>query len=114
MLYRVAVEALLNVSQHSSAKNVCVRLERAGSSVVMSIDDDGVGFSHEQARARLRDGHFGLVGMRERIELGGGRWSLDSTPGRGTRITASLPDLSGVSTPPVRRSESEFEHVVPA
>jgi signal transduction histidine kinase len=80
----------------------------------MSIEDDGVGFSHEQARARLRDGHFGLVGMRERIELSGGRWNLDSTPGRGTRITVSLPDLTGVSVTPVRPSEIEFEHVVPA
>ncbi|MDT4947001.1 MAG: hypothetical protein QOH14_3734, partial [Pseudonocardiales bacterium] len=55
-----------------------------------------------------------LVGMRERIELSGGRWNLDSTPGRGTRITVSLPDLTGVSVTPVRPSEIEFEHVVPA
>jgi signal transduction histidine kinase len=99
MLYRVAVEALLNVAQHASAKSVSVRLERAGPSVVMSIDDDGVGFTHERARARLRDGHFGLVGMRERIELGGGSWEIDSTPGAGTRITASLPWQTVVPTP---------------
>jgi len=94
VLYRVAQEALLNAAQHASAGKVCVQLERTGSSVVLSIEDDGIGFTHEQARARLRDGHFGVVGMRERIELGGGSWHLDSTPGRGTRITAMLPELS--------------------
>ena len=99
VLYRVAQEALLNVAQHASASNVCVKLERAGLSVVLSIDDDGVGFTHEQARARLHDGHFGLVGMRERIELGGGSWQLDTSPGRGTRITAMLPDGSAAAAP---------------
>lgn len=93
VLYRVAQEALLNAAQHASAGKVCVQLERTGSSVVLSIEDDGIGFTHEQARTRLRDGHFGVVGMRERIELCGGSWHLDSTPGRGTRITAMLPEL---------------------
>jgi signal transduction histidine kinase len=60
----------------------------------LSIDDDGVGFTVEHAASRLREGHFGLVGMRERIELSGGTWQLDSTPGGGTTITASLPDRS--------------------
>jgi signal transduction histidine kinase len=92
VMYRVAVEALLNVAQHASATNVRVQLERFEHSVIMSIADDGVGFSHDQARSRLRDGHFGLVGMRERIELGGGSWHLKSSPGEGTRITASLLD----------------------
>jgi signal transduction histidine kinase len=99
VLYRVAQEALLNAARHASATDVSVRIERSGASVVLSIDDDGVGFTHEQARARLRDGHFGLVGMRERIELGGGSWQLDSSPGHGTRITAMLPDDSAVSAP---------------
>ena len=91
MLYRVAQEALLNVAQHASAGRVVVQLERAGSSVVLSIEDDGVGFTKDQARAQFLDGHFGLVGMRERIELGGGVWHLDSAPGHGTSIVASLP-----------------------
>jgi signal transduction histidine kinase len=110
LLYRVAQEALLNVAQHASAAAVCVRLERTGLSVVLSIDDNGVGFTHEQARARLKDGHFGLVGMRERVELGGGSWELDSTPGRGTRITAMLPDDSAVPAP--RSPGSELERGV--
>jgi signal transduction histidine kinase len=108
VLYRVAQEALLNVAQHASAATVCVRLERMGSSVVLSIDDDGVGFTQEQARARLRDGHFGLVGMRERIELGGGHWQLDSSPGQGTRISATLPDDSAVPAPPTPGSDLEL------
>jgi signal transduction histidine kinase len=94
VLYRVAQEALLNVARHASAASVCVTVERCGTSVVLSIDDDGVGFTVEQAASRLREGHFGLVGMRERIELSGGTWQLDSTPGGGTTIRASLPDRS--------------------
>ena len=54
VLYRVAQEALLNTARHASAANVCVRLERRDSSVVLSIEDDGVGFTHEQARAVAR------------------------------------------------------------
>jgi signal transduction histidine kinase len=108
VLYRVAQEALLNAARHASATNVRVRIERAGASVVLSIDDDGVAFTHEQARARLRDGHFGLVGMRERIELGGGSWQLDSSPGRGTRITATLPDDSAASAPLAPGSDLEL------
>ncbi|MDQ1485862.1 MAG: hypothetical protein QOJ62_1555 [Actinomycetota bacterium] len=96
VLYRVAQEALLNVARHASAAHVTVTLKRSESSVVLSIDDDGVGFTQEEARARLRDGHFGLIGMRERIELSGGSWRLDSTPGHGTRISATLPDHSAI------------------
>jgi two-component system NarL family sensor kinase len=103
VLYRVAQEAILNIVRHADAENVRVRLERVGASVVLSIDDDGVGFTTEQARARLRDGHFGLVGMRERIEFGGGTWRLDSEPGRGTRITATLPDRAADEPDPRQR-----------
>jgi signal transduction histidine kinase len=92
VLYRVAQEAMLNIVRHASATNVRLRLERVGASVVFSIEDDGVGFTSEQARARLSEGHFGIVGMRERIEFGGGTWRLDSVPGHGTRITAVFPD----------------------
>ena len=92
VFYRVAQEALLNISRHAAARRVAVRLERGPGVTLLRVEDDGVGFSADHARTQLRDGHFGLIGMRERVELGGGTWELDSTPGGGTRITATLPD----------------------
>ena len=99
VLYRVAQEALLNVHQHAAAGRVRVRLARRDDATLLSIDDDGVGFDRDEARARMRDGHFGLVGMRERVELAAGSWHLDSTPGSGTRITAVVPDHTGTPAP---------------
>jgi signal transduction histidine kinase len=92
--YRVAQEAFLNISRHAAARRVRVHLERGPGVALLRVEDDGVGFSADQARTQLQDGHFGLIGMRERVELGGGTWELDSTPGAGTRITATLPDLA--------------------
>jgi signal transduction histidine kinase len=112
VLYRVAHEALVNCARHASATRVRVTLDRIGSSVILSVEDDGIGFTRELARARLRDGHFGLVGMRERIELGGGTWDIDSTPGHGTRINATLPIEVSASEPSVMPFELEL--VVPA
>ena len=112
VLYRVAQEALVNCARHASATNVRVLLERIGSTVVLTVEDDGIGFTHELARARLRDGHFGLLGMRERIELGGGTWDIDSTPGHGTRINATLPIEIAAQEPSV--TTLDLELVVPA
>ena len=106
LLYRVAQEAVLNTVQHAAASHLSLRLERTGSFVVLSINDDGVGFTEEEARARLLDGHFGLVGMRERIQLSGGTWHLDSVPGHGTRITAAIPDGPLPDPTPSPRSNS--------
>jgi signal transduction histidine kinase len=60
-------------------------------SVDLTIRDDGVGFDPAQAARLLNDGHFGLVGMRERAEMGGGRLDLDSRPGHGTTISVAIP-----------------------
>ena len=91
LLYRVVQEALLNVVRHASATHVRLRLERTGALVALSVEDDGIGFTPEEARARMLAGHFGLVGMRERIESNGGHWHLESAPGRGTRLWATVP-----------------------
>jgi signal transduction histidine kinase len=92
VLYRVAQEALLNIHRHAAAGRVRVLLARREGATLLSIDDDGIGFCPDEARARVREGHFGLVGMRERVELAGGSWHLDSTPGSGTRMTTIVPD----------------------
>jgi two-component system, NarL family, sensor kinase len=86
-LFRIAQEALTNVRKHAHAREVEVALRRRGPTLSLTVRDDGRGFS---SRIRHRDGH-GLVGMRERAKLLGGRLSISSSPGKGTRIVARVP-----------------------
>jgi signal transduction histidine kinase len=90
-LYRVVQEALWNVAKHARATQVQVVLADDGGTVALTIADDGVGFRPVPSRALLRAGHFGLVGMRERLESAGGRLEVQSAPRGGTRLTARVP-----------------------
>jgi PAS domain S-box-containing protein len=91
-LFRVYQEALSNAIKHARARTVDVRLQREGSEIVLAIRDDGVGFepNPEHAASGGPPG-LGLAGMRERVAALGGRLEVDSGPGRGTTVTASLP-----------------------
>jgi signal transduction histidine kinase len=91
VLYRVSQEALTNVVKHAGARRARVGLYRDNGSVILEVDDDGAGF--ETARPTPEGDHFGLLAMRERVEMAGGQWMLHSTPGRGTRIRAILPAM---------------------
>lgn len=84
MLFRVAQEALTNCAKHSNARTVEVSLEQRNGSVVMTIADDGIGFD-PLALGTGRVG-LGLLTMRERAAMAGGELSIDSAPGKGTRI----------------------------
>jgi signal transduction histidine kinase len=86
--YQVAREALRNAVRHSQATDVSVTLARDGSDMRLAIEDNGLGFEPD---AVVKEQHFGLQLMRERVELAGGLLYLDSSPGRGTRITIRLP-----------------------
>jgi two-component system, NarL family, sensor histidine kinase LiaS len=85
-LYRVAQEALANAAHHSRASAVTLRLVFAGPRVSLSIADNGVGFDLSTG---LKQG-LGLQTMRERLELLGGQVEIQTTPGEGTRVTASI------------------------
>jgi signal transduction histidine kinase len=89
---RIVGEALRNVAQHANAKGGTVTLSYRTDSVEVTIADDGIGFD---AAAMTEDaaanGHFGLVGMRERAEAVGGALRVDSSTGGGAVITASIP-----------------------
>lgn len=85
---RVVQEALTNVRKHSGARAAVVRLSQSPEAVVVDIEDDGVGFSPEHPAG---DGGFGLRTMRERAELAGGTLTIDSTPGRGSRVSVAIP-----------------------
>ena len=91
LLYRVAQEGLTNAVKHARAHEVWVRLHEDGDAVVLEVADDGVGFDPTTAHTSNAGAHFGLIGMRERVEMAGGTWSIQSVPGAGTKITARLP-----------------------
>jgi signal transduction histidine kinase len=86
-LYRIVQEALTNVVKHAGATNVSILLVRRNGSASLVIEDDGLGFAPEEARA---DG-LGLVGMRERVALHDGRLAIESSPGGGTTLAVEVP-----------------------
>lgn len=85
-LFQVARESLTNVQKHAQASSVSARLRQGDDNFRMTITDDGVGF--DPARP---GGGQGLHNMRERVEALGGRLQLESSDGRGTRLTVELP-----------------------
>jgi signal transduction histidine kinase len=90
-LYRVAQEALTNVSRHAKASRVEINIQKLADGVGMTIGDNGKSFEVERvlnARGRKR---LGLLGMRERLEIVGGRFDIKSVAGNGTVITAKIP-----------------------
>jgi PAS domain S-box-containing protein len=91
VLYRVAQEALTNTVKHAGADRVWILLKPMDGHVVLEVGDDGAGFDPSEAAASVSSGHFGLLGMRERIEMAGGKWDLVSEAGSGTVVRAWLP-----------------------
>jgi len=86
-LYRIVQEALTNIVKHAQATRVSIVVTRQRDSVKAVIEDDGVGFEQEETR---EDG-LGLLGMRERLQLVGGRFAIESDAGSGTTIVAEVP-----------------------
>ena len=84
-LYRIALEALNNALKHAQARNIKVHLRQDEHSTILEIADDGIGFDLATARER---GGMGLSAMEEREAELGGRLTVESTPGSGTRIRA--------------------------
>jgi signal transduction histidine kinase len=90
--YRIAQEALNNALQHARAENVTVRVRCDSDGLMLSVVDDGAGFELPPRPDLLtRDGHFGLLGMRERATLLGGSFRIHTAPDEGTRVTVRLP-----------------------
>jgi len=86
-VYRVAQEAITNISKHAQAQQVCISLQPLGARVQLQVRDNGVGFD-TQLSQRVA---YGLVGMRFRVQAEHGTLVLDSAPGQGTRIAVTLP-----------------------
>ena len=90
-LYRVAQESLTNVARHAQASRVEVDIQEHPKTVRMMIQDNGKGFSMENTLMARRSKRLGLLGMRERVEMVDGTFSIRSSPGEGTCIQVDLP-----------------------
>jgi signal transduction histidine kinase len=95
MFYRVTQSALTNVAQHAHANCVKVTLQRLANAAVLEIRDDGRGFEVEQVLFTRGRRRLGLLGMRERVEMVGGNFSLDSSRAKGTTIRAQVAFANG-------------------
>jgi len=89
-LYRIVQEALTNAAKHSKASQVRIQIGRKNRVFCCSIEDDGVGFDVRASRSNLKRG-LGLIGIQERLNGIGGTLSIDSAPGRGTRLLIKVP-----------------------
>ena len=95
VLYRVAQSALNNVAQHAQASRVEVSIRSLRDAVRMEIHDDGKSFEVERVLFAKRHTRLGLLGMRERVEMVGGSFVVESAPGKGTAIRAQIPFGNG-------------------
>jgi two-component system, NarL family, sensor kinase len=86
-LYRIAQEALSNVEKHSGSQRAWMRLTFQPDQIILLIEDNGQGFD----TAQMEPGHFGMIGLAERVKLLGGNLNLETDPTAGTRILVTVP-----------------------
>jgi two-component system, NarL family, sensor histidine kinase DegS len=95
VLYRVAQEALTNVARHAQASRVNVSIRKLRGVIRLEVQDDGKSFDVRGVLSGKRRKGLGLLGMRERVEMVGGRFAVESSPGKGTTIRAEIPFGNG-------------------
>jgi signal transduction histidine kinase len=87
-IYRIVQESLTNVALHAQATLVDVLVSRRGDHVIVTIEDNGVGFL---PAVTMVEDQLGLFGMRERVQMLHGRFTLETAPGKGTTVSAEVP-----------------------
>ncbi len=105
-VYRLVQESLTNVAKHAGASGVTLRVSSGEGRLDVLISDDGRGFDPMAKR-----GGFGLAGMRERVELAGGEFQVESKPGAGTRVMASVPFRSQSGGPASADAPARSEEI---
>lgn len=92
-VFRIVQEAMNNVSKHANAGNITVILEFLANSLRLYVGDNGTGFDTEKLKVKSDDisSGFGLVSMQERVELLSGEMTINSEPGKGTRLNIMIP-----------------------
>lgn len=90
--FRIIQEALTNIKKHSGAKDATIRIEFTDEKINFLISDNGIGFNMSEVKAdKNEDSGYGLLSMKERVELLNGKFDLKAGIGKGTRIFVSLP-----------------------
>lgn len=103
VLFRIAQESLTNIARHSAATAVELTIEAQTGSVLMTVRDNGKGFAVDQAVSARGNKGLGLLGMKERVEMVGGWFRVDSAPGTPTTITVEFPLIPLPKSQPRRR-----------
>jgi signal transduction histidine kinase len=116
--YRIVQEALTNVAKHAHAHRCRVYLQRLTNTVLVTIEDDGSGFDPSCAQEPSAARGLGLIGIRERVSQLHGSLRLETSPGKGTRLTVELPgrarpSLEGGTLDPPSAVAAEVAHEVP-
>jgi PAS domain S-box-containing protein len=106
VLYRVVQSALTNVAQHARASSVSVSIQKLADAVHMEIADNGRSFNVERVLHARNNQRLGLLGMRERVEMVGGDFSVESAPGQGTVIRVQIPFRSSPARAALPRPSS--------
>ncbi len=90
-VFRLVQEALVNIDKHAGVKDACAVIEARPEEVMVEVSDEGCGFDVAEFWQEVKQDAFGLVGMRERVEMLEGSFELNAHPGQGTRIRCRLP-----------------------
>jgi signal transduction histidine kinase len=93
VFYRVALEALTNVVRHAEAEAIQVIFKSRRNTVLMEVQDNGKSFNVSYVLLAKGKKHLGVLGMRERVEMVGGIFKIESSPGQGTLVSAEIPFL---------------------
>ncbi|MDZ4743910.1 MAG: histidine kinase [Verrucomicrobiota bacterium] len=91
VLYRVTLSALTNIAQHADASLITVSIKKTNTTIDLCIHDNGKSFNVEDVLFIKRHKRLGLLGMKERVDMVGGHFTVDSSPGKGTTICAIIP-----------------------
>jgi signal transduction histidine kinase len=100
--YRIAREALRNAFQHARARRVTVEIRCDRRHFVLRVRDDGRGMDERTIQRQRSAGHFGLLGMRERADMVGGRFKVRSRLGAGTEVELRMPGATAYTAGPRR------------
>jgi two-component system sensor histidine kinase DegS len=90
-IFRIVQEIVSNIHKHACAKNSVVKIEMLDKKINIQVRDDGKGFNMEQVMANKEREGYGLIGMRERVQLLNGEINIATAPGKGTSISISVP-----------------------
>jgi signal transduction histidine kinase len=104
-VYRVVQEALHNCEKHARANRVRVNVRQTASALFVKVEDNGRGFPLNANGMPSRAAGLGLIGMRERVSIAGGSFTIDSAPGHGTRIAIQIPLTSAAAPPAAPKPE---------